>query len=184
MKKVHIVSLIILVIAAVYLVFRLNSLSIALRVAGYPHGIAKTLERGFNDSGKEFRIVTARKDDDLALVCMEKNNMGFWKVLYTGGITSPDMHLISIGWIKNAGIRRYEVDEDLAFSNEWHNLYYGNNAIKRIDIDPGQLPPGVALNIQQGGRDFMIHLITFEEPEALNQIDIHSLLMDTNSIEE
>lgn len=78
--------------------------------------------------------------------------------------------------MKNAGIRRYEADDDPSFSNEWHKLYYGDNAIKLVSIMPEQLPPGVALNIQQTGSDFSIHFISFEKPDVLEQIDVYYLL--------
>lgn len=185
MKRACIVSLIVIAIAAVaYLAFSFNSLRIAVKSADYDPNDIAVLERGFNNNGKEFRIIKTRKGDNLALVYMEKNNMGFWTVSYTGGNTSPGTRLVSIGWFKNAGIRRYEVSENPSFSSEWHILYYGNNAIKPIDITPEQLPRGIAFNIQQAGSDFSIHLISYETPDILNQIDIHSLLIDTNCIKE
>jgi hypothetical protein len=184
MKRAYIVSLIILVAAVAYLVISFNSLNIALKSTGYSSGDIMVLERGFNDNGKEFRIIKTSKDDNLALVCIEKNNMGFWTVSFSGGTTSPGTHLVSIGWIKSAGIRRYEANDSPSFSSEWHKLYYGDNAIKRINIAPEQLPPGVALNIQQTGSDYIIHLISYESPDVLNQIDMHSLLIEMNCIKE
>ena len=159
------------------MIFSLNSLRIAMLNAGYSPNDIVVLDRGFNDNGKEFLVIKTSKGDNLALVYMEKNNAGLWTVSNNEGDASPGTHLVSIGWINNAGIRRYEVDETPSFSNEWHILYYGNNAIKRIAIAPEQLPSGVAFNIQQAESDFSIHLITYEPPEILNQIDIHSLLV-------
>jgi len=176
MKKVYIVSLICISAAVAFIVFSINSLSIALKSKGYSHEYVLVLERGFNDNGNEFRIVKTSKGDDFVLVCVEKNNMGFWTVAFTGGISSPGTHLVSIGWMKNAGIRRYEVDDTPSFSNEWHKLYYGDNAIKLISITPKQLPSGVALNIQQTGSDFSLHFISFEKPEVLEHIDVYYLL--------
>lgn len=176
MKRVYIVSLIGITAAAAYIVFSINSLSIALKSKGYSHEYILVLERGFNDNGNEFRIVKTSKGNDLVLVYVEKNNMGFWTAAFTGGISSPGTNLVSIGWMKNAGIRRYEADDDPSFSNEWHKLYYGDNAIKLVSIMPEQLPPGVALNIQQTGSDFSIHFISFEKPDVLEQIDVYYLL--------
>jgi|GEM_PF-3703245 len=89
MKKVYIISLIGIVAAAAYIVFSINSLSIALKSNGYTYEDVLVLERGINDNGNKFRIVKTSKGDDLALVCIEKNNMGFWTLACTGGITSP-----------------------------------------------------------------------------------------------
>lgn len=57
--------------------------------AGYAPNDIAVLELGFNDNGKEFRIIKTRKGDNLALVYMENNNMGFGTVSYTGGNTPP-----------------------------------------------------------------------------------------------
>jgi hypothetical protein len=120
MKRACIVSLIVIAIAAVaYLAFSFNSLRIAVKSADYDPNDIAVLERGFNDNGKEFRIIKTRKGDNLALVYMEKNNMGFWTVSYTGGNTSPGAHLeYSITKVMDTALLFY------------HKGYTGLNSIK------------------------------------------------------
>ncbi|HEX2947857.1 MAG TPA: hypothetical protein VHT96_18110 [Clostridia bacterium] len=185
MRRAVIALLVIIFATALtYAVFSHNSLSFAIRSAGYNSGNVTILERGFDDNGREFGIIKTDRHGEPALLYMEKNSLEFWKVSYSDGNTSSGKHLVSLGWLKSAGFRRYGTNENPDFSNEWHMLYYGNNAAKLIEITPEQLPPGVACNIQQGASDFVIHLISYESPETLNKIDIHSLLINMNSIVE
>jgi hypothetical protein len=61
---------------------------------------------------------------------------------------------------------------------EWHNIYYGMNAIKPIKIASNKIPPGVAFYIQQGQGDYLIIFMTYNTPDSLNQIDISDLIKD------
>ena len=92
--------------------------------------------------------------------------------------------MLSIGWAKTTGFKRFTGEETPNIGSEWHNIYYGNNATKLIDITAKQLPAGVAMDIRQSGSEFSIHLTTYEEADILNQIDIHSMLLEARCIEK
>lgn len=89
MKRVYIVSLIGITAAAAYIVFSINSLSIALKSKGYSHEYILVLERGFNDNGNEFRIVKTSKGNDLVLVYVEKTIWAFGRRLLPGESLLP-----------------------------------------------------------------------------------------------
>ena len=178
MKRVLIgFTLVAAILVAAYVFFRFfYSLPYALAEAGLSADDILVLERGFNANDREYSVVKTSKDGYLALAYLEKNPFGLWTVTNTTGGTPNEAHLVSIGWINNAGIRRFKVNEAPSFTHEWHILYYGDQAIQRIAIDANKLPPGIAVKIQQAESDFSIHLITYEAPEVLNQVDIPALL--------
>lgn len=192
MKKtcIVVISIIAIVIIA-FGIFRTNSFSFAIRRAGLNPYDVIPLESSIDANGNEFRIIKTSSDkQEIVLAYMEKNRMGFWSVAYysppphPSEETSWDTKLVSIGWMKPAGIKRYDAAEDPIFETEWHQLYYGNNAIKLIEFLPGQIPDNVAVNIRQAGNEYSIHLIHFGNPDILNNIDMHSLLLEAKCIKE
>ena len=68
------------------------------------------------------------------------------------------------------------------FETEWHMAYYGDNAIDLIQFHPGQLPHNVTVNIQQAGKIFWVHVITYDDAKTFNSIDIPSLLLENKCI--
>lgn len=84
--------------------------------------------------------------------------------------------------MKQAGFRYLNQEDELISATEWHKIYYGENAIKLIEIPYEKLPSGVALNIQQSGSSYLIHTISYEDPEVLNKIDMYSILQELECI--
>lgn len=183
MKKIHIVILAILILVFVYITITKESFSIALWRAGFSSSNIQTLARSFDDNGNEIKVIkTSSKKHDIVLVYLVKNKFGFWKVGYF--TTSSSNKLAVIGWMKWSAIRRFKLDEDPLFEAENHRIYYGNNAIKRIEFLPGQIPENVAVSIWQAGKEYYIHLVCFEtgKDSPLNSIDIYSLLLKNKCI--
>ena len=191
MKKACIIVISILVIGIiVFNIFRMNSLSLALRKAGFNPYDVKHLESDFDANGDEIKIIkTSSNKQEIVLVYMVKNKMGFWSVGYWAPNQHPDgepqeTQPVCISWMKPAGIKWYNIDGNTISEIEWHLLYYGNNAIKLIEFLPGQIPDNVAVNIQQAGNEYSIHLIHFGDPDVFNNIDMHSLLLEAKCIKE
>ncbi|ACM61294.1 hypothetical protein B0S90_2552 [Caldicellulosiruptor bescii] len=176
MKKIHLVILAILILVFVFITIIKGSFSITLWRAGFSSANIQTLARSFDDNGNEIKIIkTNSKRSDIVLVYLVKNKFGFWKVGYF--TPSSSNKLAVIGWMRWSAVRRFKADEDHLFEAEYHKIYYGNNAIKRIEFLPGQIPENVAVSIWQAGKEYYIHLICFGTGDAspLNSIDIHSL---------
>jgi len=178
MKKIHLVILAILILVFVFITITKGSFSITLWRAGFSSANIQTLARSFDDNGNEIKIIkTNSKKNDIVLVYLVKNKFGFWKVGYF--TPSSSNKLAVIGWMRWSAVRRFKADEDPLFEAEYHKIYYGNNAIKRIEFLPGQIPENVAVSIWQAGKEYYIHLICFGTGDAspLNSINIHSLLL-------
>ncbi len=116
------------------------------------------------------------------MAIITKNNLGFWTITSKSGKVAANPNLISIGWIRGGGAKRFIYTENAEFENEWHIAYYGNKATKLIYFLPGQIPENVTVNIQQAGELFWIHIITFANPDVLNSIDIQTLLIKNQCI--
>jgi hypothetical protein len=150
---------------------------------GFDPRDVRTIERSFDSNQQEFRVIkTSSKDREIVLAILTRDGLGFWTVTSVSGEAQADPHLESIGWIRGGGVRRFSHSEDPDFSHEWNLVYYGNNAIQHILFRPGQLPENVAVNIQQAGEEYLIHIISFADPEVLNSIDIPALLEENHSI--
>jgi len=191
MKKVYIIVIFILVTGIiVFNIFRINSFSLAIKKAGFNPYDVIPLESDFDANGNEIKIIkTSSNKQEMALVYMVKNKMGFWSV----GYWSPHQHPngesqetqpVCISWMKPAGIKWYGTDENITSAFEWHLLYYGNNAIKLIEFPPGQIPENVAVDIQQAHNEYIIHLIHFGAPDVLNNINMRSILLEAKCIKE
>lgn len=183
MKKKHIkyLLLILALIISILTYIYLNNFNLALKSAGYSDYEINILERGFDDNGHEFKIVELSHYTTTVLANMEKNKYSFWKVSYTKK-SAIENKFISFGWMKQAGFRYFNQEDEFISAIEWHKIYYGENAIKLIEIPYEKLPPGVAVNVQQSGNSYLIHTISYEDPEILNKIDMYSILQEIECI--
>ena len=82
-----------------------------------------------------------------------------------------------------AGIKRFSPSANPLFEFEVHAYYYGKNAKRLIEFEPGQLPEQVAVNIQQAGNEYSIHLVYFGNPQDYNSINLHEILKEADLIE-
>lgn len=177
------IILIVLITSSIIMFIHKNSFYNVLKKAGYANYEANILESGFNDNGNEFNIVILNRFSTVALVYMEKDKRGKWEVSYTGGKSSIDNKFLTIGWMNEAGFKYYKQSDEPIFETEWHVIYYGENAIRSIEIPLSELPPGVAVNVQQSGNTYLIHTVSYIDPEILNQIDMKMILEETNCVE-
>ncbi|WP_163193569.1 hypothetical protein [Clostridium thermarum] len=180
-KEIAIVAIILIGIA--FLIIRANSFSIALRRAGLNPNYVRTIEHDFGTNDEEFKVIeTSSKDSKITLAIVTKNKLGFWKVSSFRGDDRVDPHFTSIAWVKGGGFKRFSPTGGTVIEHEWHYAYCGDNAIKEIEFLPGQIPENVTVNIQQGDSKFLVHVISFAEPEVLNGFDVKALLEENKCI--
>jgi hypothetical protein len=127
------------------------------------------LERGFNGNGNEFRVIkTSSEQEKIVLLIIEKKALGRWEISSVANASNTGYAVI--GWMKSAGIRRFDIKEDSVFETEAHLLYYGNDATGYIDIDSEKLPSGVAVNVRQSGGNYSIHFVSYGDLNGLNEV--------------
>lgn len=184
MKKKYLVLLLILLLGVIaFLGFKLNSFSFSLIRKGYNPNDVDAIEHSFDSNKEEFKVIkTSSKNNEIVLAIITKNSMGFWNVTKTTEATSVSPNMASIAWIRGGGAKRFAHTSNAIFEHEWHYVYYGTNAISLIEFLPGQIPENVTVNIQQAGEQFLIHFITFAEPDVLNSINVETLLKDNKCI--
>lgn len=178
-KVLWIGSIVVVLMAAVFLIWRANSLRLALSGAGLcADAITEIVELDADSNGEVFQILkTTSETGEIALVRVVKNTLGFWRVETINTIRREEqMDYVSIAWVKGAGARRFTHLENAEFENEWHYVYCGEDAVKKIEFAAGELPHNVTVNIQQAGEFYLIHMITFADPEELGGFNIRTLL--------
>lgn len=175
------IAAIVLLVLIIYCIVAHNSLNIALKRAGYQtDGIRRVVELEKDSTGCLFSVFQVYSDDGkIALIYAKRDSLGFW---HLSGIDDykEEKGYASLVWSKGAGIRRFSFTDNPVFEWEWHFVYCGNNAIKEIVIEPDQIPENCAVNIQQAGEFYLIHIVTFaENPES---IEIGEILTDNGCI--
>jgi len=182
MKKTFKVLLLILgLILICFFIYKGNSFSFALANAGFNVSDIDTLEHGFDNNNKEFKVIkTSTGKEKVVLAIMTKNKLGIWSISLIH--KNENNGVVSIGWFGDGGVKRYEQTENPIFFNETHIVYYGTNAIKLIELLPDQLPDNVTVSVSQAGEIFSIHLLTRGDSDILNSINVVDLLIQNKCI--
>ncbi len=183
MKKLCITLIIIFMAFIIINLLKMNSFSIALKMAGLNSYDIDEIEHSYGYTEGEFKVIkTSTKDEKIVLAIVEKNKLGFWTVTTKREDKAILPNLYSVAWLRRGGAKRYSFSENAMFETEWHMAYYGDNAIDLIQFHPGQLPHNVTVNIQQAGKIFWVHVITYDDAKTFNSIDIPSLLLENKCI--
>lgn len=160
------------------LLARSFSQTLALKGKGFASRHVVLVDRGYIGDGQgggvDYQVVTTRKGEAMAAVYMEKNRWGFWRVRYGSEADKTKWESGVLSWMLPAGFRSF-ASGDRVFVTERHTLYYGEQAHKLIDIPAETYPPGSAMQVQQAGGTYLVHVTTYEEPES-NLPDIRELL--------
>jgi hypothetical protein len=103
----------------------------------------------------------------------------------TDEVIGPDAEAdyITMGWMRFASMRRYDVTDQTVMDSEVHRVYGGNNATKQIEIPMDLIPPNVSVNVFQAGAVYVIHFVSYGDADSLNQIDMIDLLKQTDCIQ-
>ena len=83
--------------------------------------------------------------------------------------------------MQDVGVKRFVNTEEVDFVQEWHFAYCGNNAVAKIDLQTGQIPENVTVNIQQAGNTYWIHAISFADSYVINDFNNNLIqILETN----
>lgn len=180
MRKRTFGLLLLLLLALILITFLIvyhNSFRIALSESGLNENDIQYIHTGIDDNGSEYRVVFQYMPDRMVkILLLTKNNIGLWHV--TDEVFGPnsDTEYITMGWMRFASIRRYDVEDRTRFDSEVHKVYAGRNAKKQIEIPLDLLPPNVSANVFQAGDVYVIHFVSYGEMDTLNTIDVMDLL--------
>ena len=168
-----------------FFILQANSLSIALSSSNITYDNPRQIVELDTLTGeKDFKVLqSTTKDGELALVQLERNWLGFWEVI---NVNTPKndagQTYVSTAWVKGAGTQRYTATDIPEFVYEWHHVYCGNDALKRIHFSEGSLPQNITVNIQQIGEFYIIHTISFADPSELGSFSIPTYLKENGFI--
>ena len=176
----------IIICCIVFFFFYANSYSRAIRRAGLHPDNITLLASGFDNNDNEYRvIVSTNVDSDTRFVYLVRGRgrMGTWAVEHMVADT-PYAGITAYSWTITTGIRRFDVFDSVMFEWELHNVYFGNNAIRRIETISSYLPNNIAVNIHQAGSMFILHFIAFGENafDTMNELRITDFLLSNEYI--
>lgn len=181
MKNHKIVLSAALVILVAIILLWINNYRLVVAINGL--NSRDILYSGIDDNGSVYRIIeTVPNRNKIALAYLSKNKLGIWSLSSSASYDKTTGQLASIGWMRQAGIKRFLASDNPIFETEWHRIYYGENAIKAISFLPGQIPGNIAVNIRQAGNQYSIHLISYESPDKLNNINMKEILKKAGCI--
>ena len=105
------------------------------------------------------------------MAIMTKNSSGVWNISNLDVEEPKKSKVVSVGWTQDGGLRRFVDTEDVNFGQEWHFAYCGDNAIQKVELQKGQIPENVTVNIQQAGNLYWIHVISFADSDVINDFN-------------
>jgi len=141
----------------------------ALEAAGL-NGYAYDIEPLDIHQGREFRVFQGTTTEGKpALARAEKKENGLWEIV-TVKTLPREKGRMEMSWVKDAGERRYSRWDKAVQEKEWHYVYYGNDAVKAVELRPEQLPKNTAVSIRQEGETYRIHVVIYGEAGFLLSI--------------
>lgn len=181
-KLYAIIVIVLILLIVVFQVVRANSYALAWRSVGI-QSEPFVIYDGKNNNGQEFKVVVEYAvRENGPLVYLEKGRTGFWKAMVVDEKPSDKTGMLTWGWTRVAGGRRYSAMDEHVVEWEIHRVYSGNNAIKRIEIPAQLLPANVTVNIHQAGSAYILHFITYGKGEELNAINAYELLLQAGCV--
>lgn len=178
------IGVVIALVVASAILWRCNSLSVAMQFADLePKSITCIEQLSVDSNGDPFSVFQCRtKAGELALVHATKDGLGFWHIQRIKTTTASE-RCTSIAWVEGAGIRRFSPSDDPVFENEWHFVYCGDDAVQELKFLPGQLPDNSTVNIRQSGAFYIIHLILFSsESMDTETLELRNVLVENGCI--
>lgn len=181
-----------IIIVIILILYKVNSFNIAILTKGFNPQNVKILKSGtkINKTNTkidetEFKVALLKSNNNITLLMMEKNKLGFWKVMYSSNnlklkdnygkeiIKQP----IEICWYTPD--LKIEGDKSVPIIKS-NCLYYGNNAIKPIEFLPNQISDKIDIQVEQNQNEYIIYA-TSEEPIKL---DMRTILLQLKYIKD
>ena len=182
MKKLKRVVLIAIIVGTISsIIFIVNSWKIALYTEEFKNPIV--ICGGLDIEDKEYRVVMNDDKENSKVGYFSKNSWGFWELAILEDSISKDTGMLNLAWTGRNNIRSFEPQAPQTIEFEWHTLYCGNNAIRKIDNLEEKLPSNTTMGILQGHSFYIIHLITFsEEGKVLSEKEFYQLLKEAECV--
>lgn len=121
--------------------------------------------------GNAVRILQCEtEDDNIVIVRMVKNEVFFWQI--TDMSKAEKNGYAQISWDKDAGTQRFSATDIPKFYREYHCVYSGANAVRRIEIPVDAVPKNMTVNIEQANNVYVIHVLYFAEKETPVTFDV------------
>lgn len=183
-KAYTIIIVTFLLVSSIIIILFINSYSIALFRAGIKPENLSSIHTYVESNGREYRILLNKDaNKNITFVQMVKKPIGLWSVEYSMDTMSSKTGLATYGWMRPAGVKSFSMVNPV-FEYEVHQIYYGQNAIKLIEISQEQLPDNVTVHIQQAGPEYTIHFMAYGDADILSKIGVYNLLVSTGCIKK
>ncbi len=178
------IGTLLVLLATAVIVWKTHRFSVAVHFANLNTDPISYVEQlDIDSNGDEFCVFQTRTNEgNLALAYATRDILGFWHINRIKSASATQKYT-SLAWVKGAGIRRFSHLDAPIFEQEWHFVYCGDDAIKSIELLPGQLPSNSTVNIQQTGENYLIHLIVFSSEELdLDMLNLRELLIQSGYV--
>ena len=190
MKKAKIVLLVLAIATALFFLLQAFSMPLAFLFSGLnPKTEYVLAPKGSLDStDRQFTVVyTKTSSGEHALAELHVNELGFWEVVQSTTLTDEYPYL-SFAWTTRGNEQSFHdpnnnmaIPEPLTVNYETHMVIMGNNALKKIEIPPAQVPDGYYIRIYQNGTFYIVEGIE-QNKEGSSSSEIYDLLVHSGSV--
>lgn len=181
-KRLKIIFLAVLIVISVVIVIIINNYEITLMLNNYDTNNIIVLLDDVDNNGNRIQIIKTKNNSQDTILKLTKNSIGIWNIDYSKSCEANG--LTDIFWSKFVGVRFFDFNNSSEIEHEWHYIVVGNNAIAPIQFKDEEIPPFIAVNIQQSGAEFIIHFISYANIEKQYEIQniIPEILIENNLI--
>lgn len=181
--RVRVLSIVLVCVSVLILLFAVSrgSLDIGLSIRGLDvlHTVEQTVS---NTSGRDTKLLLAKdKEENLVLVRADKNAVGFWTTLIIDTSEGKSSPTVSTSWYNGLGMHYYKPEKN-TYSIGWNFVYCGDNARKVVEFAEGQIPENVTVRIDQYRTLYIVHVISYAEPEVTNNFHVFDILRQNGCI--
>ena len=143
-KSVIILFSIAAVMICAFFLLRGFSFQLALGLKGYDTETA-VFFHGFDSQQREYQVIqTENREGSPCILLLTKNSLGFWRITPIQMDKNEASEIISCQWEGKTKVRRFSPYENGVFETEFHQVYYGSNALSKVYFLPGRLDTGTA----------------------------------------
>lgn len=183
MKAGKIIRYIIIFVSMVICILWYYNYSIVLLHNGFKLKETSIISAGIDNGGKEYRVIKSKDAyGNVKFAYCSKEFASLWKIIQIADKPSDDTGMIAIGWSGKINVSRFNMEDNAIFEHEIHHVYYGRNALKLVDVPVEKLSSDITVSIEQNGTEYILHLISYGDADALNKVNIYELLKEEGYI--
>ena len=128
-----------------------------------------------------YKVLRATTNNDEPVILRLTKKLGFWQIDRLEKVRKGQTYAAH-GWAITAGFQKNSDEDRYLFNKEWHYVCTGNDAQKQIEIPNELIPENTTINIQQSGEFYLIHVVSFGDPEHFQQLNIPAYLKENGFI--